>query len=144
MKMNTINRTDLKHPKQHWIMSDKKQRRENETERRREGKRKCTKRCRKDHITNIQQDRRNTKNSYDNDFAKVLWQWHNTSTDSWRIQRIAMRKKWHAKYRLKKTEHCLQCCSVNKNKRQTHWKTLPEEMRMSHDSKYQALEQLNY
>lgn len=33
MKMNTINRTDLKHPKQHWIMTDKKQRRENETER---------------------------------------------------------------------------------------------------------------
>lgn len=39
MKMNTINRTDLKHPKQHWIMTDKKQRRENETER--EGQRKC-------------------------------------------------------------------------------------------------------
>lgn len=65
MKMNTINRTDLKHPKQHWIMTDKKQRRENKTEKERVGKEKvcCAKRCRKDHITNIQQDRRNTKNT---------------------------------------------------------------------------------
>lgn len=117
MKMNTINRTDLKHPKQHWIMTDKKQRRENDTER---GRKRASVLCKEmQKGSHYKYSTRSTKHQkYDNDFAKVLWQWHNTSTDSWRIQRISTRKKWHAKHRLKKTEHCLQCCSVNKNKRQ--------------------------